>query len=469
MSGTRPSVSLRQWTLAAGAQPVVRIGVILAEDAQQSVEIELAAGGYQLESLAGVAWPGGRAAPLAAGERLLVGWEAGALVVRAGTGPAARCPALRVVPTQPLPLERGAGACVRDVVAGRGFHWQRRIAQHLTGVLELLPATGGIILINELPLEDYLAGVVTAEMGGACPTALLEAQCIVARSWLLALTEPKHDDQPFERCNDDCCQRYQGTNDLTPAAIEAVRGTHGRVLLAPTGDVLDANYSKGCGGISELPRHVWNIDKPGIDAVVDAPPGSPEHGFFPVTAANLDAYIRGDWLHTARAYCCPHAVPLDAIGRYLGRVDTVDNYFRWRIAYTHDELASILRTKLPELADLGRVCGLSVLARGVSGRASLMRIEYESRGGARCSATLESEYRIRQALHRKFLYSSAIVFDEQRDAAGRLEQLTLYGAGWGHGVGMCQIGAVGMALAGHDAEAICRHYYPSARLERVYD
>ena len=368
----------------------------------------------------------------------------------------------------PLPLAREAGVLVHDVPTGRGFHWQKRIDQSLPGTLELRAGAQGVVLINELPLEAYLGGVITAEMSGACPVEFLKAQCIVARSWLLAMTEPKHRDAGFDRCNDDCCQRYQGTGDLSDAALAAVQATRGQALLAPDGAVLDANYAKCCGGITETPWAVWGLEKPGIRPVVDAPAESFARHFLPVTDQNIDEYLDGAGVGTAGCYCSPEVVPPEVLGRYLGRVDTADNYFRWTVRYERAELEALLRAKLADPDELGELRGVRVRARGVSGRAYSVETEWRAAAGGTTLRRIDTEYRIRQALHSKFLYSSAFAVRTQHDAAGRLTTVVLRGAGWGHGVGMCQSGALGMALTGAEAEAICRHYYPGAGLATLY-
>jgi len=459
---TASNPTMRQWTRDCQREPIVRVGVILEEDAQALVRLLTPDQSYLL----GV----DHQPPQELGPRaeLSLALNGDALTLRVGHGPPGTAGCVRLWAATPVPLTPGAGVLVRDVVAGRGFHWQKRIDQTLAGTLELRPARGGVVLINELPLEDYLAGVITAEMSGACPTDLLKAQCVVARSWLLAMTEPKHRDQPFDRCNDDCCQRYQGTGDLSSAALFAVRDTRGLVLQAPTGDVLDANYAKSCGGISETPVAVWGLDKPGISPIVDAPPDAPERRFFPVTEANLDEYLNGEWLKTTQCYCSPNVVPIDQIGRYLGRVDTTDNYFRWTVRYARQELEDLLRAKLPEARELAELRDVHVRARGASGRAYAVTVEWIDTRGAPVTVRLDSEYRIRQVLHPRFLYSSAFAVRAEWDERGTLRSITLRGAGWGHGVGLCQIGALGMALCGLDYETICRHYYPKSRLARVY-
>ncbi len=471
MHSTERPVELQTWTPASRAEPSVRIGVILESDGRNGVDVltpvvpcQVSAGVEGVnEGKSGISQT-----PIPSGSSIRIEKSAEGLTLRCGDcviGPTDR---LVVDPQEPTQAAPGAGILVRDVVAGRGFHWQKNADQTLAGSLEFVPAPGGIVMVNELPLEDYLIGVITAEMGSACPVEFLKAQCVVARSWLLAMTEPKHKIEPFDRCNDDCCQRYQGTGDMSRSAIDAVQGTRGLVLIDPNGKVLDANYSKSCGGVSELAEHVWGEPKPGINTIVDAPADDPVNQFMPVTEDNLDAYLNGGWLAKTKAFCSTHVVPVETISKYLGRVDEVDDYFRWSVSYTRAELESLLRDKLPEATGLSELLDMRVLSRGVSGRASRVEFKWKDQAGGEAVHVLDSEYRIREVLHRGFLYSSAIAVRIERDSGGLIETVTLRGAGWGHGAGLCQIGALGMGLTGHDVDAICRHYYPQAELQAAY-
>ncbi len=455
------TIDIRRWTRGARTEPTVRIGVVLEADRQDAIDLSLPGGAYTLKA-------DGTPGETLSNVDLNIKHENGELTVTWPGGSLGPARQLRIDPVTPVPTTAGSGIKLKNVTAGRGFHWQKKVDQTLAGSLAFIAAPGGIVAVNELPLEDYLVGVITAEMSGACPVEFLKAQCVVARSWLLAMTEPKHDADPFDRCNDDCCQRYQGTGDTSDAAIRAVSGTRGLVLIDPKGKVLDANYAKSCGGISELAEHVWGRPKPGIDAVVDAPADDPVHAFMPVTEANLDAFLDGDWLGKTRTFCSTHIVPVETISQYLGRVDEVDDYFRWTVNYTRAELEALLRDKLPEAAGLKELRDLCVAARGVSGRASRVELKWIDQSGGERTHTLESEYRIREVLHRGFLYSSAFSARIKRDGGGVIESVTLRGAGWGHGAGLCQIGALGMGLTGHDVDAICRHYYPNADLQTAY-
>ena len=462
MNITEEPIDIHYWTPASRAEPSVRIGVILECDQTQAIQAVLQSGACA------VSGEGVAATNLPTNTELTIERTDEGLLLKHGDdtiGPATK---LRIDPLDKVDPAPGAGILVRDIVAGRGFHWQKNADQTLQGSLEFVNTPGGIVMVNDIQLEDYLVGVITAEMGSACPVEFLKAQCVVARSWLLAMTEPKHKDEPFDRCNDDCCQRYQGTGDMSRSAIDAVAGTRGLVLIDPNNKVLDANYAKSCGGLSELAEHVWGDPKPGISAIIDAPNDDPVHGFMPVTEDNLDEFLNGDWLSKTKAFCSTHVVPVETISKYLGRVDEVDDYFRWNVNYTRTELEGVLKDKLPEAKQLRQLLEVRVTARGVSGRASRLELKWADDSGKETTHVLTSEYRIREVMHRGFLYSSAFALTIERDTEGAIETIRLRGAGWGHGAGLCQIGALGMGLTGHDVDAICLHYYPEAELQAVY-
>ena len=252
---------------------------------------------------------------------------------------------LGIAPACNVPLEPGAGIKLRDLPTGRGFHWQKCAHFTLPVALEFRVHGDGLLAVNELSLEQYLAGVITAEMSGACPLEFLKSQVLAARAWVLAHTEAKHPGLPIDRCSDDCCQRYQGTTFLTPTAIQAVMATRGQVLLHAGGGIIDANYSKSCGGIIEAPEFVWGVNKPGQHCAVDAPAGSQVSRFLPVTDENLAEYLTGPWLRQADCFCGPNVVPEDQLSRYLGGVDEGGHYFRWSLSYARADLERVLAEK----------------------------------------------------------------------------------------------------------------------------
>jgi stage II sporulation protein D len=470
MGDTRQFCAFAEWSPATHTEPAIRVGTILPEDDVPQTDLVIPGDdAYRLEiDVEGVALSVAGEASVAA--------EADRVTFHASgrsCGPAA-CVAL--CPTARQPLRAGRGARVTQVTSGRGFHWQKRFCPTLIGDLVFRAVGHRLLLVNVLPLEAYLGGVITGEMSGECPPAFLESQCIVARSWVLARSERKHADLPIDRCNDDCCQRYHGTGNLTDAAIRAVEQTRGRVLLDRNGRLVDANYSKSCGGIMELPENVWGVRKPGLRGAVDAPPDSPAQRFLPLPDERLGEYLRGEWLAHTDVYCSPNVVPDGDIARYLSKVDEGGGHFRWSITYMRDELEDLLRRKafgVPSndesaAREFGRLSDLRVVRRGVSGRATEIEVAYETADGQAVAHPIRGEYAIRNALHETFLFSSAFQVRIDRDARDRPTRITLVGAGWGHGAGLCQIGALGMALRGHPTERILSHYFEDVTVAQVY-
>jgi SpoIID/LytB domain protein len=448
-------------------EPIVRIGVILEEDGASFVDVELPGDGYAVDI------PG--QAPLklsgdsTSGLRIAV-VDGGRLQVRTSSGRVLVSDALTVrlvPPATTAPLKAGDGTLVRGVIAGRGFHWAKHIDQTITHTLEFIPVGTSVVMVNEIPLETYLIGVITGEMSNECPVEYMKAQAVAARSWLLGQPVPPHADRPFLWCNDDCCQRYQGTGGWNELAIRAIDECRGEVLITRSGHYCDARYSKSTGGISEDSESVWGVAIEGLTAVIDAPGGSPIERFFPVTEANLDEYLDGEWLRTTDAFASPNVVPEATITRYLGRVDEVGEYFRWNLELTQASLVESL-TKRGGLSDVAEVLELKALARGRSGRISQLEVRYRDHSGAEKTHLIRREYYVRAGLSMKFLFSAAFRITAHRDGAGRLEKVSLRGAGWGHGAGLCQIGGLGRAIKGQDYATILLHYYRDVRLERIY-
>lgn len=466
---------LANWTadtaVAEGA-PLVRVGIVLPEDGVMTLHLLLPPAAYKLSDSTGAA----REISNVALDCRIDGDGVRAVVDGAGGETAASWTL--------SPAEAGSGGIrsdapavrVEGIVAGRGFHWETTTRQSLPGEMIVSNHQGRLLLIARLPLDDYLAGVITAEMSGQCPVDFLKAQCVVARSWALACTERKHDDLGFDLCNDDCCQRYQGIDAMTESARLAVEQTRGEALVVdppavPRRVVVDANYSKSCGGVSERPEVVWNLTKPGLSAVVDAPANSALHQRKPVGDENIAPFVDPEDQANNDAFCSPAAIREGDLPRYLGRVDTGGGFFRWTVSYERRELEKLLARKNHAPEDLARLMDLVVTKRGVSGRAVELELVYRTHAGDRAVARIADQYVIREALHNKFLYSSAfrVRVDRQPPTPdGEATRFHFDGAGWGHGAGLCQIGALGMALAGHDYRAILTHYFPTADLATVY-
>jgi SpoIID/LytB domain protein len=371
-------------------------------------------------------------------------------------------------PVAVAPQQTNSGVLVRGVVAGRGFHWGKTIDQRLCGVLEFRVEGLNVILINELPLEEYLAGVITAEMSGNCPSEYLKAHSVISRSWLVASSRSSHPAEPFTWCNDDCCQRYQGIGDWTQHVAAALAATRGQVMMTSEGQICRASYSKNSGGITEDPESVWGRPTPGLRARYDGPDGTPETRFFPVSGNNVREYMAGSWLNTARLYASPNVVSPDQLARFLGRVDDSFSGFRWRVDVTQEELRRSV-AEAGEFPDLDIVLDIEPGRCGKSGRLEEIVVTYQSKNGRQFRKRIGPEYRIRKALRSGFLPSAAIVIDLTKNYRGHIKTATFRGAGWGHGVGLCQIGGLGRALLGQSYAQILTAYYDQIRLKQLYE
>ncbi|MAJ18528.1 MAG: hypothetical protein CMA06_01650 [Euryarchaeota archaeon] len=361
-----------------------------------------------------------------------------------------------------LLLERVSNESIfnlEPITAGRGFHWQKKINISINGSLKIMIINDNLFIVNEIGLESYLMSVATSEMSGECPIALLEAQTIAARSWIIASEEQKHKDLDIDVCNDDCCQRYQGTQNISELAQLAVRKTRG-VFVTYDNEICDTRYSKSCGGISENNENVWNdVPKSYLRGVFDGkkikqPDFSKENEL-------------KDWfLKPQECFCNNHHVNENELKKYLGSVDEEGEYFRWRVSYSPHELMDMINTNLSESFD--SIDELIPLKRGVSGRITKLEIRGK-KNDSTYKIIIDNEYDIRDALHPKFLYSSAFIINANSNAQSAGEKLTLSGAGWGHGVGLCQIGALGMALIGKSSEEILKHYFSVITIKKFYD
>ena len=348
---------------------------------------------------------------------------------------------------------------LKSIKAGRGFHWQKSISIKILGDLHISSLESYLFVVNKVYLEDYLMCVSTSEMSGSCPLALLEAQTIVARSWILAAAEKKHKDLDLDACNDDCCQRYQGIANINQESIKAAKNTRG-IILVHDDEVCDTRYSKSCGGISENNENVWDTDpKPYLISVVDS--RFSEHN--DVTSENgFRQWIK----RKTFSFCGPEFIPESELTKFLGSVDVKGQYFRWKISYNNEEITDLINSKTKK--SFRNIRSLVPLKRGQSGRITELEIVGEADDGSADSILIESEYEIRRVLHHEFLYSSAFTVETNSDDENGENRFTLRGAGWGHGVGLCQIGALGMALDGRKKDEILFHYYHSSEMRNTY-
>ena len=376
--------------------------------------------------------------------------------------------------------QEGSSFSLRNVTIGNGFHWERTEDQTFRGDLILrLREDGTIAAINEVPLEDYLTSVISSEMNAAAPKEFLKAHAILSRSWLLAALDRKNetrktsiqagntaeeegsvmrwyereDHHLFDICSDDHCQRYQGiTKIASNQAIEAVRETRGMALTFQ-GKICDARYSKACGGVTEEFATAWdNKQVPYLGSISDAPVQHP-------SIRSEDEASR--WvLSEPEAYCNSKDETL--LNKILPGFDReTKDYFRWRVEYSRTEIEEILREKSG--FDFGSLQNVVPLQRGTSGRIFRLKII-----GSKRSMVVGKELEIRNWLSRSHLYSSAFVVSIKSNPQGEAERFIFDGAGWGHGVGLCQIGAAVMATRGFSAGEILKHYFRDTEIKRVY-
>ena len=348
---------------------------------------------------------------------------------------------------------------LEPITAGRGFHWQKRINISVSGSLRVMVISDNLFIVNEIGLESYLMSVATSEMSGECPISLLEAQTIAARSWIIASEEQKHRALGIDACNDDCCQRYQGTKNISDSAQLAVNKTRG-IFVTYNDEICDTRYSKSCGGISESNENVWgDVPKKYLRSIFD----NKRNNAIDLSHKNN---LQNWFLKPQESYCNNEHVNKNELKRYLGFVDEEREYFRWQISYSHEELTKIINDKLDKSFD--SIVRLTPLKRGASGRITKLEISGKKNDSLH-KLVLYNEYDIRDALHPKFLYSSAFIINANSNTLSDVEKITLSGGGWGHGVGLCQIGALGMSLNGKSSKEILKHYFSSIKIKRFYD
>ena len=439
------------------SEPIIRVGIVLPEDGFTQIEFDLP--GQPVYRLEG----GGQSPFLNKQSTYRIVLHDGKLSLYQNKKTLLTDSALQVIPQEDKPsIAPQQGVRLKQVISGRDFHWKKRIDVLLSGSLKFAVHDNQLIVINELPIEHYLMCVATSEMGAACPEALIEAQTIAARSWMLANVEQKHIHMGMDVCNDDCCQRYQGTTFLTGQSIKGALQTYGQTLLYG-GQICDARYSKSCGGVMESFSTIWDgPDLPYLQIIADAKSELPEWK----KPLSEERHFR-HWIDSVPAsFCSPHFIPEDKLIRYLGSVDEQGHYFRWEETIAQKALTAHLNRLHGLKAKAVR--RLSVLQRGGSGRIIRLRVELIGPDDESIQLDLNKDFIIRKSLHPRFLYSSAFVVEHEPQEAAVPRRFHFKGAGWGHGVGLCQIGALGMALAGYSAAEIVTHYFPGSELKKIY-
>ena len=369
--------------------------------------------------------------------------------------------------TQKETIAPKSGILLKGVVAGRGFHWQKEVDLYFSHKLEFYNWNSKLLVVNEIPMEAYLACVVTSEMSAKCPPEFIKAQATAARSWMIVNLKGKHRGVPYTICNDDCCQRYQGTTFISKEVANNSEQSRGMFLVTETGEVCSGFYSKCCGGIIEDPKKAFGEKALGLSDTIDAPENSQTSRFNPVTEEKIREWVMGDWLKETDSFCSPNVCPEKTLPEYLGAVDEAGSYYRWKVVYTQEEIVNFLKKKA-KLDDVAEFLDFKPGERSNSGRLHQLDILYNTKEGEEKSFSIKSQYQIRNILHEKFLFSSAFVWDFEKNNTGKITKIILQGAGWGHGVGLCQMGALGMALKGYSYQDILKHYYNKTTLKKAY-
>ena len=364
--------------------------------------------------------------------------------------------------------------CLKEVTIGVKFHWERKEDQTFKGNLNLIVENGLITAINALSVEDYLLSVISSEMSATASLELLKSHAVISRSWLLAQIRKnkelagkkpdslirtdkelihwygREDHINFDVCADDHCQRYQGiTRACTEVVAQAIQATHGEVLTYD-GKICDARFSKCCGGATERFDNTWEpVVHPYLDKITDAPEDLE-------TGDLRDEQTARKWiLSFPPAFC--HTTDRQILSQVLNDYDQeTQHFFRWQVSYPAEQLSELVYRKIG--IDFGTIRDIQPIERGVSGR--LIRVKIT---GDKKTLVIGKELIIRKAFSESHLYSSAFIVEKQDGI------FTFHGAGWGHGVGLCQIGAAVMGARGYNYKAILQHYFKGCELIKMYE
>ncbi|WP_301092583.1 SpoIID/LytB domain-containing protein [Bacteroides acidifaciens] len=379
---------------------------------------------------------------------------------------------------------------LQDVTIGINFHWERKEVQRFKGELKIIVEDDKLTAINIISIENYLTSVISSEMSATASLELLKAHAVISRSWLLNKLKIENEKlknkmQPdsaaisqfsilnsqfikwydheahknFDVCADDHCQRYQGiTRASTSRAIEAVSATRGEVLMYE-GKICDARFSKCCGGAFEEFQNCWeNVRHPYLIGQRD----SQTENKLPDLTVEVEA---DKWIRTSPVAFC-NTQDKEILSQVLNNYDqeTAD-FYRWKVSYSQEELSELIHKRSG--IGFGKIIDLIPVERGTSGRLVRLKIV-----GTLRTLTIGKELEIRRTLSTSHLYSSAFVVDkeykEEEEEQEIPSRFILTGAGWGHGVGLCQIGAAVMGEQGYKYEEILSHYYPNSTIERQY-
>ena len=372
---------------------------------------------------------------------------------------------------------------LKNVIIGVNFHWERKENQRFKGHLKLILENDLITAVNIVSLEDYLTSVISSEMSVTSSEELLKAHAVISRSWLLAQIDKnksletskesyktsftdgneivrwwdREDHDNFDVCADDHCQRYQGiTKQSTSLVRDVIKETHGQVMMYDNA-ICDTRFSKCCGGFMETFENVW-----------DATPhpyliGKADSKTITLKTPNLSNEDKAvDWIKSKPVAFC-NTTDERVLKQVLNDYDQeTTDFYRWKVTYTQAELSALILKRSG--IDYGDIIAILAIERGTSGRIIRLKIV-----GTEQVMIIGKELEIRRTLSESHLYSSAFVVETGEDnEEGVPSDFTLHGAGWGHGVGLCQIGAAVMADSGYKYEDILEHYYPGAMIEEKY-
>lgn len=372
---------------------------------------------------------------------------------------------------------------IKNVVIGKSFHWEQKETQRFQGNLKITVENNQIAVINLIPTEDYLKSVISSEMSATATPEFLKAHAIISRSWLMAQLERKikpseknvkdgrlisedeiftwydrEDHKLYDFCADDHCQRYQGISKVQNKNVNnAIKDTYGMVLHN-NNRICDTRFSKCCGGISESFENVWqNENYEYLDSVIDYKFEPDNYDFNFGDEKNAEKWIK----NSPQAFCnCNNPQILNQVLVNFDQETT--DFYRWKIVYTQNEICQILNKKTGY--DFGFVKNIIPLERGKSGRLIKIKIV-----GTKKELTVGKELEIRRILSDKHLYSSAFVISKEKiNENGIPEEIILTGAGWGHGVGLCQIGAAVMGEIGYKFDEILLHYFKNSIIKKIY-
>ncbi|MBP6364680.1 MAG: SpoIID/LytB domain-containing protein [Bacteroidales bacterium] len=370
---------------------------------------------------------------------------------------------------------------LRGVTIGINFHWERKENQSFRGSVMFIVENSKVTAINILGVEEYLTSVISSEMSATASLELLKAHAVISRSWLLAQIDKneeitasgseystmkesedelirwydREDHTRFDICADDHCQRYQGitraSTAIVRAAIEQTRGE----LLMYNRRICDARYSKSCGGVFEEFHNCW--EEKDMPYLVKQRDSKTETAIPDLT---IEENAREWILSSPESFC--NTTDKKVLSQVLNNYDqeTV-HFYRWEVKYSASQLSDLIRRRSG--TDYGDILDLIPVERGTSGRLVKLKIV-----GSKKSRTIGKELEIRRTLSESHLYSSAFVVEKSGGSPDKPEEFILKGAGWGHGVGLCQIGAAVMGEKGFKYNEILTHYFPGASVEKRY-